>query len=133
MMNDFALNELELAPPEVVIQSARDFAVALAETPQFKTFEAATDRLNNDLIAQRAMEAYQTKQESLQTMLMLNAVSAEERADLEQLRMAFMNQPSVVMYFQAQADLMAICQASADWLSEAIGLNFAAACGSGCC
>lgn len=132
-MNDFALNELELAPPEVVIQSARDFAVALAETPQFKTFEAATDRLNNDLIAQRAMEAYQTKQESLQTMLMLNAVSAEERADLEQLRMAFMNQPSVVMYFQAQADLMAICQASADWLSEAIGLNFAAACGSGCC
>ena len=132
-MNDFALNELELAPPEVVIQSARDFAVALVETPQFKTFEAATDRLNNDLIAQRAMEAYQTKQESLQTMLMLNAVSAEERADLEQLRMAFMNQPSVVMYFQAQADLMAICQASADWLSEAIGLNFAAACGSGCC
>jgi len=133
MMNDFALNELELAPPEVVNQSARDFAVALVETPQFKTFEAATDRLNNDLIAQRAMEAYQTKQESLQTMLMLNAVSAEERADLEQLRMAFMNQPSVVMYFQAQADLMAICQASADWLSEAIGLNFAAACGSGCC
>jgi cell fate (sporulation/competence/biofilm development) regulator YlbF (YheA/YmcA/DUF963 family) len=133
MMNDFALNELELAPPEVVIQSARDFAVALAETPQFRTFEAATDRLNNDLIAQRAMEAYQTKQESLQTMLMLNAVSAEERADLEQLRMAFMNQPSVVMYFQAQADLMAICQASADWLSEAIGLNFAVACGSGCC
>jgi cell fate (sporulation/competence/biofilm development) regulator YlbF (YheA/YmcA/DUF963 family) len=133
MMNDFALNELELAPPEVVIQSARDFAVALAETPQFRTFEAATDRLNNDLIAQRAMEAYQTKQESLQTMLMLNAVSAEERADLEQLRLAFMNQPSVVMYFQAQADLMAICQASADWLSEAIGLNFAVACGSGCC
>ena len=132
-MNDFALNELELAPPEVVIQSARDFAVALVETPQFKTFEAATDRLNNDLIAQRAMEAYQTKQESLQTMLMLNAVSAEERADLEQLRTAFMNQPSVVMYFQAQADLMAISQASADWLSEAIGLNFAAACGSGCC
>jgi cell fate (sporulation/competence/biofilm development) regulator YlbF (YheA/YmcA/DUF963 family) len=133
MMNDFALNEWELAPPEVVIQSARDFAVALAETPQFRTFEAATDRLNNDLIAQRAMEAYQTKQESLQTMLMLNAVSAEERADLEQLRLAFMNQPSVVMYFQAQADLMAICQASADWLSEAIGLNFAVACGSGCC
>jgi cell fate (sporulation/competence/biofilm development) regulator YlbF (YheA/YmcA/DUF963 family) len=132
-MNDFALNELEIAPPEVIRQSARDFAVALAEAPQFKTFEAATDRLNNDLIAQRAMEAYQTRQESLQTMLMLNAVSAEERADLEQLRMAFMNQPSVVMYFQAQADLMAICQASADWLSEAIGLNFAAACGSGCC
>jgi hypothetical protein len=34
MMSDFALNELEIAPPEVVIQSARDFAAALVETPQ---------------------------------------------------------------------------------------------------
>jgi cell fate (sporulation/competence/biofilm development) regulator YlbF (YheA/YmcA/DUF963 family) len=133
MMNDFALNEWELAPPEVIRQSARDFAVALAETPQFKTFEAATDRLNNDSIAQHAMEAFQAKQESLQAMLMLNAVSAAERAELERLHIAFMSQPSVAAYFQTQADLMAICQASADWLSEAIGLNFAAACGSGCC
>ena len=34
-MPDFDVNELELAPPEVVRQSARDFAAALAETPQF--------------------------------------------------------------------------------------------------
>ena len=132
-MSDFALNDLGLAPPEVIVQSARDFAAALVETPQFQAFEAAADRLNNDSIAQHAMEAFQAKQESLQAILMLNAVSAAERAELERLQMAFMNQPSVVAYFQAQADLMAICQASANWLSEAIGLNFAAACGSGCC
>jgi cell fate (sporulation/competence/biofilm development) regulator YlbF (YheA/YmcA/DUF963 family) len=132
-MNDYDLNELELAPPEVVRQSARDFAAALVETPQFQAFEAATDQLNNDPIAQRAMEAYHAKQDALKAMLMLNAVSAEERAELERLRSAFMDQPSVATYFQAQADLMVICQASADWLSEAIGLNFAAVCGSGCC
>ena len=132
-MSDFALNELEIAPPEVVIQSARDFAAALAESPQFQAFEAATDRLNNDSIAQHAMEVFQAKQEALKAMLMLNAVSAEERAELERLRSAFMDQPSVATYFQAQADLMVICQASADWLSEAIGLNYAAACGSGYC
>ena len=132
-MSNFALNELEIAPPEVVIQSARDFAAALAESPQFQAFEAATDRLNNDSIAQQAMEAFQAKQEALKGMLMLNAVSAEERTELERLRSAFMDQPSVTAYFQAQTDLMIICQASADWLSEAIGLNFAAVCGSGCC
>jgi len=132
-MSDFALNELEIAPPEVVIQSARDFAAALVETPQFQAFEAATDRLNNDSIAQQSMVAFQAKQETSKAMLMLDAVSAEERAELERLRSAFMDQPSVATYFQAQADLMVICQASADWLSEAIGLNFAAVCGSGCC
>ena len=132
-MSNFDLNELEIAPPEVVFQSARDFAAALVESPQFQAFEAATDRLNNDSIAQHAMEAFQAKQKALQAMLMLNAVSAAERAELERLRSAFMDQPSVAAYFQAQADLMVICQASADWLSEAIGLNFAAVCGSGCC
>ena len=84
-MSDFALNELEVAPPEVVIQSARDFAAALVETPQFQAFEAATDRLNNDSIAQHAMKAFQAKQETLKAMMMLNAVSAEEREELEQL------------------------------------------------
>ena len=50
-MSDFVVNELELAPPEVVRQAARDFAAALAETPQFQAFEAATDRLSNDSVA----------------------------------------------------------------------------------
>jgi len=133
MMNDFALNELELAPPEVVIQSARDFAAVLAETPQFRAYEEAVERLNHDTVAQRAIDAFQAKQQSLQAMLMLNAVSEVDKAELQRLQRAFSSAPTVVAYAQAQADLMAICRASADRLSEAIGLNYAAACGSGCC
>lgn len=132
-MNDFDLNELELAPPEVVRQSARDFATALAETPQFQAYETAIERLNDDAQAQHMLAALEKKQQALRGMLMLNAVSPQERAELEQLQLAFMERPSAQAYFQAQADLMAICQASANWLSEAIGLNYAAACGSGCC
>jgi cell fate (sporulation/competence/biofilm development) regulator YlbF (YheA/YmcA/DUF963 family) len=133
MMSDFDLNELEVAPPEVVRQSARDFAVALSETPQFKAYEEAIERLNHDTVAQRAIDAFQSKQQSLQAMLMLNAVSDADKAELQRLQRVFSSAPAVVAYAQAQADLMAICQASADWLSEAIGLNYAAACGSGCC
>jgi cell fate (sporulation/competence/biofilm development) regulator YlbF (YheA/YmcA/DUF963 family) len=132
-MSDFDLNELELAPPEVVRQSARDFAVALSETPQFRAYEEATERLNQDLMAQRAINAFQAKQQSLQAMLLLNAVSEADKAELQRLQRAFASTPAVVIYAQVQADLMAICQASADWLSEAISLNYAAACGSGCC
>lgn len=132
-MSDFNLNELELAPPEVVRQSARDFAVALSETPQFKAYEIAIERLNNDPQVQHALEALEKKQQALQAVLLLNAMSAEEREELERLRLAFLSQPGVTAFYQAQADLQIVCRAAADWLSEAIGLNFAAACGAGCC
>jgi hypothetical protein len=66
-------------------------------------------------------------------MLMLNAVSAEDQAEIERLRQAFLSEATVVAHFQAQEDLMALCQASADLLSERIGLSFTAACGPGCC
>lgn len=132
-MPDFDVNELELAPPEVVRQSARDFAVALAETPQFKAYEEATDRLNHDTAAQQAIDAFQAKRESLQAMLLLNAVSDADRAELQRLQDVFSSTPAVVAYAQAQADLMTICQTTADVLSQTIGLNYATACGSGCC
>lgn len=132
-MPDLDLNELELAPASVVKQAARDFAATLAETPQFKAYEAAADRLNQDMEAQRAIAAFETKQQSLQAMLMLNAVSEADQAELQRLQRAFSSLPSVVAYFQAQAALMTLCQATGDFLSQAIGLDYAAACGSGCC
>ncbi len=132
-MTDVALNELELAPPEVVRQSARDFAEALAETPQFKAYEEAAERLNHDVEAQRVIDEFQAKRQALQAQLLLNAVSEADQAELRRLRDAFSSTPAVMAYAQAQADLMMICQAAADWLSKAIGLNYTAACSSGCC
>ena len=132
-MTNVALNELELAPPEVVRQSACDFAAALAETPQFKAYEEAAERLNHDVEAQRVIDEFQAKRQSLQAQLLLNAVSEADQAELQHLQDIFSSTPAVMTYAQAQAELMAICQAAADWLSEAIGLNYTAACGSGCC
>lgn len=127
------LNDVEMAPPSVVRQAARDFAAALVDTPQFVNYEAAAERLNKDTKAQRAIEAYQNKQQSLQMMLMLNAVSPEDCAELEDLRQAFLSKTSVSAYLQAQAELVSVCQASAEIISKSIGLNYATACGASCC
>ena len=132
-MTDHMVNDVELAPPEVVRQAACDFAAALAETPQFNAFEEAADRLRHDEVAQHLIEAYQSKQRSLQVVLMLNTASAGDRADLERLREAFSANPSVVAYLRAQTELGAICQVANDVLSRHIGLSFAASCGPGCC
>ncbi len=64
---------------------------------------------------------------------MLNAASAEEKAEIERLYQAFVQQPSVAAYFQAQAELQSLCQAAGDLISQHIGLSISAACSSGCC
>lgn len=132
-MDTLELNELNIADPSVVRAAARNFAAALSETPQFKAFEQAAERFRQDPSAQQALSAYQEKQQSLRALLMLNAVSAEQRAELESLQSAFVNHPVVQDYFSAQTELATLCQTLGDVLSEAIGLNYAAACGVSCC
>jgi len=132
-MSNADMNDLEIAPPAVVSQAAHDFAAALAETAEFKAFEQAASVVNEDAAAERARMAFQAKQQSLQALLRLNAVSAQEQAELERLRQAFLSLPTVAAYAQAEADLVAVCQAAGDLLSRHIGIDFATACASGCC
>ncbi len=132
-MTDIPLNELEIAPPSVVSQAARDFARALAATPQFQAFEEAEHRLRTDQAAQRVIGAYQSKQQSMRMALMLNAATTTERAELERLHQAFLNDPTVSAYLRAQSEVTALFQTAADLLSRHIGVSFTAACGPGCC
>jgi cell fate (sporulation/competence/biofilm development) regulator YlbF (YheA/YmcA/DUF963 family) len=119
---------------EAQVQTAvRAFAEALAGSPQFQAFEQAADRFRQDEAAQAAFQAYRAKQQSLQAMLMLNAVGSEDQAELKRLHQAFTSEPSTAAYLEAQEELMSMCQAAAKLLSERLGLDFAAACRPGCC
>lgn len=127
------LNDIEIAPPEVVREAARTFAAALSETGQYKVFEKALEQLDDDQAARDAIAAFQAKQQSLQMMIKLNAVSAADKAELERLQSVYLEKASVINYLQAQQALMAICRATSEILSQSIGLNYSASCGSGCC
>jgi cell fate (sporulation/competence/biofilm development) regulator YlbF (YheA/YmcA/DUF963 family) len=132
-MNNMELNELDIASPTVVRAAARDFAAALAETPQFKAFESAYAELNKDTAARQTLSAYQEKAKSLRAVLMLNAVSETDRAELERLKTEYVTRPTVHAYAAAEAELTALCQQTAGMISQAIGLNYAASCGASCC
>ena len=132
-MDDKVFDDIEIAPPSVVKLAARDFAAALAETPQFKDLEQAADRFRLDQVAQQAYRAYEEKQIAWRALIMLNALSAEQKAELEDLQNAFVNQTVVQEYFKAQAEFETLCQSLGDTVSEPIGLNYAAACGVSCC
>ncbi len=113
--------------------AAHAFAQSLAESAEFQAFEQTAERLKQDEAAQQAIAAFQKKQQSLRMMLMLNAVSPQDQAELGRLQKAYLEQPSVAAYLNAQEEINALCQATADLLSERIGLSFTAACGPGCC
>lgn len=132
-MDNPIIDGIEIAPASVVLGAARDFAGALAETLQFKAFEQAAERFRLDEKAQQAQKAYQEKQTAWRALMMLGALNPEQRAELESLRSAFVNLPVVQEYINAQTELTVLCQAAGDILSEAIGFNFAAACGVSCC
>ena len=132
-MTSIGVSDLEIAPPSVIKQAAIDFAAALAASSQFQLFEAASACLREDLAAQQAMRAYQEKQQALQGLLLLNAVSEEEQAELERLRKVFLDKPAVIDYLEAEANPRTLCQKSANQLSQMIDFDFAAACSTGCC
>lgn len=132
MSQNVAFLQTKTSDAEVNI-AAHAFAQALAESSEFQAFEQAAECLKQDETAQQVIRAYQTKQQSLQMMLMLNAVSPQDQAEMERLQKAFLSAPSVAAYLQAQEDLNVLCQEAAGLLSERIGLSFTAACGPGCC
>ena len=132
-MVDTTRNDLEVASKEVVMQAARQFAEVFTEAPQFQAFEQALFNLRQDAEAQSAIQDFQKKQASLKALLMLNAVSAENRQELQTMIDRVNQQPSVLAYNQSQGALVTMSQEIGDLLSKAIGLDYAGVCRTGGC
>jgi len=132
-MTEIEMNDIDVASPSVVRAAARNFAAALAETAQFKAFEQAYEALNKDGEALKILAAYQAKAKSLRAVMMLNAASEAESAELERLKNDYVTRPTVQVLAQAEAELTALCQQAAGMISQSVGLNYAASCGASCC
>jgi len=117
----------------VASQAAVGFASALSTTPEWLAWEEAALRLRSDASAQRASAAFDERLQALRLNLMLQAVSAEEEAGLQRLHDALFAEPSVVAYAEAEAALKALCGATAERASRAIGFDYAGSCAPSCC
>jgi len=132
-VDNSTFNDLEVAPKSAVMQAGKQFAGALAETEQFQAFEQALFIFRQDAEAQSAIQRFRNKQASLKAMLMLNAVSAEDRQELQDLVDQVNQRPSVIEYNRAQAALVSMSQELGDLLSKAVGLDYASVCRTGGC
>jgi cell fate (sporulation/competence/biofilm development) regulator YlbF (YheA/YmcA/DUF963 family) len=133
-MQDKVNTQVEYLDPAIARQAAREFASALKETPVYQGLLAADKILEKDENAEAALNAYNEKVRDLQAAANTRQVTQEEEAELGELRMKYLHNPSVIEYARVQMELREICQQVGDLLSKETGLDFgASACGGGCC
>lgn len=132
-MTETSLNDLEIAPTSVVLQTARQLATLFGETPQFQEYEQAYLEFRQDDEAQNALQDIRQKQMDLKALIMLNAISDEDQQEMQRLQNRVNQCPSVIRYNKAQEELIAMGQAIGDLLSQATGIDFGAACKTGGC
>lgn len=132
-MDETIRTDIEIAPRSVVMQTARDFAKILGESPLFTEFMQSHFEFRQDEEAQKIQQEFQNKQASLKAVLMLNAASDEDRKELQDLQERFNKRPSVIRLIKAQDELIAICQELGDLISKEIGMDYASSCRSGGC
>lgn len=113
-------------------QALHSLAAVVRAAPAYTNFERAAANLERDEAAQQAIADLQAKQESLRALIMLNALDAEDRAELEQLERAVYSSVTITAYLEAQNELVALCCDLNDRISAAVGMRFALRRG-GCC
>lgn len=114
-------------------RAAKAFAAALCETTEYEALEHAYLRLRDDEGAHEALRIFEDHKRSIQPLLMLGAVTDEQRAELERLRQAWVTRPTVKEYLESETAMSTVCREAGEILSGRIGLSFASACAPGCC
>jgi len=115
-----------------VMAAVREFAAVLTGTPEYRAFDLARTALLDDKAAQRAIRAYQEKQNALSWRWQAGLLDDAERQEINRLYDAMMAEPAVKAYLEAQSRLGTLCREVSDLISRETGLNLSAGCGPGC-
>ncbi len=117
------------------LEAAKALASALAQSPAFRRFEAAHERFRTDAAAQQKLAEFESKQRVLRQAAMWGGASAQEQRALEREWETLCAIPSTGAYLRAQEELTIALRDSVRMISDAIGVDYGAACSrsGGCC
>lgn len=125
--------EVRISTEEELSSAIRDFTNALVDSTAYKNYESASEKFQNDIAAQKALQEYRARTKDLQTRQMFNTVTEAEQQDIQRLWAAFLGYKTVQDFFDAQGEFQALSRACAQVISDACGLDYATSCSSGCC
>lgn len=101
-----------------VVTAAGHFAAGLADTAEYKEYEAATDSFRNDNDARALLRRFQTAQQNAQWR-------ADNNDDPETIQAEVMNNPILTRYFASQESLVTLLRSTNDYMAEKLGFDFA--------
>lgn len=127
-MNPQGLIEQQVMPRPVVLDSAQKFCQVFMEIPQYKAYEQANADLRDDAEAHAAAQAYSQKLGSLRIPIKLKTVSEKDKLELQNLKDAYDQMPSVIAFNKADQELRAVAQQLGDILSQSIDMDFGNRC-----
>ena len=127
-MNLPGLSEPQVVQKSAVMDTAQKFCQVFTELPQFKTYEQANAALRDDADARLAAQAYSQKLGSLRIPIKLKTVSEKDKLELQNLKDAYDQTPSVIAFNKADQELRAVAQQLGDILSQSIEMDFGNRC-----
>mgnify|MGYP001153406402 FL=1 len=119
---------------DVVIEKAVEFAEALASSPEFRAFNKAREQMMRDEVAQRMLQEFQRRQQSLQIAQMTGySVSMEQINSLREYQRKMLQHPTIKKFFEAQQEVSQLIEITSSIISQKIGMNYGGSAGAGCC
>jgi len=115
-------------------EKAIEFAEALTSSPEFEAFNEAREQMMKDEGAQRMLQEFQKRQQSLQIAQMTGySVSMEQINSLKEYQHKMLQHPTIKEFFQAQKEVSQLIQTTSNIISQKIGMNYGGSAGAGCC
>jgi cell fate (sporulation/competence/biofilm development) regulator YlbF (YheA/YmcA/DUF963 family) len=116
---------------ELLNHKAEELAEAILESAEYITFERVQRQLQYDPTAQKLMEDFQQKQQSLLlSQQMYGGVDQAELGALQQLRLSLQQNVTVSRYLQVQQNLSRLVQKINEEFSRRTGVNITPSGGS---
>jgi len=118
----------------LIIEKAVEFAEALASSPEFRAFNKAREQMMRDEVAQRMLQEFQRRQQSLQIAQMTGySVSMEQINSLREYQRKMLQHPTIKKLFEAQQEVSQLIEITSSIISQKIGMNYGGSAGAGCC
>lgn len=111
------------------IDKAGEFARTISESPEYRSFIRASERLKSDTVALNLMNVFRRKR----AMLYGGQFSPGLMDELKELQDNINSNAAIREYTAAQAGLVDILRRANDLITARIGMQFAYSSGDGCC
>ena len=110
-----------------------NFSSAFSSSQEYKDYETAYSRMNQDAAAQSDLVSYRQKQQDINQAFRQNGNREKALSELEKLEKDLLKNSVIADFIKAQEALMDLCTEAGKILSENLGLDYAAVCGPSCC